>query len=868
MIRPGLKILLALILILVITAISLPFIIDPNDYKDEITQQVKQHTGRTLHIPGEIKLSLFPWLGLQLGEVKLENASGFQPAHFAQISEVDVRVQFWPLFKGNIQIGQVVLQGLILNLQRNADGHTNWDDLTKQAPTDAVDSKVPAPEKPEATPKSAPATSTEPPLAALAALSIEGVRVENANVHWIDKTTNQDIRIENIQLTLGAVSLTEKIPLELSFAFNSVEPAIQSQLHLSTNIQLDLEKQIYTLSQLVLTPDIRTEIVPGTVVKGKLSIDNLNADLSTQKMTMSGINSNFNYQLKEPVIAGQLTLATNVFMDLNKQQFALNKLTLQNTVTSDLIPGGKNQVQVNSAKIKLDLAKEKLNTENLNIETYNIKLQSRLRVNQLLSKPHYLVSLESNEFNLNELLNQLKLSQALPPMADKTALNKVKLGARIIGSMDEVLLKPMILQIDQSNLQGYASIKNFKQPEIRYQLVLNDIDVDRYLPPPSKDKPENKQNKNTPTPITNTSNNTDSTKRIATPATAAASAASTLPTELLRSLNIDGLLKVGNIKVMNLKASDIQLGTQAKQGQLKLNPIKANLYQGSFTGNAGLDVRKDTPILTATETLKGIQIGPLLKDFMGDDMVRGQADLSANIRAHSIDPVEIRQTLNGTTRFKITDGEIKDIDIEQIDKNLNEIDNDIKAIFSNLKNLSEVEKQLNRIKAKWKAVAGESTGKSTYFSRMSGSANIKNGLVRNQDLRTDFPYGRARGEGQINLVNETMDYTAFVKLTSKVKVKEGKTYEQLDRIPLKIYLQGPFSGLVPRPDFSGYIKEAGKHELKQVEARLKNKAKAKIAEEKQKAREKLEQEKKALEEKTKQQLEDKARDALKKLFKF
>ena len=75
--RLGLKIFAALILLLLIVVISLPFIIDPNQYKGQIISQVKKETGRELAIPGDIKLSLFPWLGVQLGEVSLGNAAGF-----------------------------------------------------------------------------------------------------------------------------------------------------------------------------------------------------------------------------------------------------------------------------------------------------------------------------------------------------------------------------------------------------------------------------------------------------------------------------------------------------------------------------------------------------------------------------------------------------------------------------------------------------------------------------------------------------------------------------------------------------------------------------------------------------------------------
>ena len=66
-----------LVTLIVITAVALPLLFDPNDYKPQITELVKEQTGRDLKIPGEIELSVFPWLGIKLGKVELSNAKGF-----------------------------------------------------------------------------------------------------------------------------------------------------------------------------------------------------------------------------------------------------------------------------------------------------------------------------------------------------------------------------------------------------------------------------------------------------------------------------------------------------------------------------------------------------------------------------------------------------------------------------------------------------------------------------------------------------------------------------------------------------------------------------------------------------------------------
>ena len=92
-----LKILLGTFSLLVIFAIGFAFIFNPNDYKDNIIKLVHDNTGRQLSIPGDISLSLFPWIGLSLGEVEISNAKGFTNKPFAKISHLQVRAKVLPL---------------------------------------------------------------------------------------------------------------------------------------------------------------------------------------------------------------------------------------------------------------------------------------------------------------------------------------------------------------------------------------------------------------------------------------------------------------------------------------------------------------------------------------------------------------------------------------------------------------------------------------------------------------------------------------------------------------------------------------------------------------------------------------------------
>ena len=65
------KISIVIILIIVIAVVGFAVVFNPNDYKEDIITLVKEKTGRELSVPGDIALSLFPWIGIDLGKIEI-----------------------------------------------------------------------------------------------------------------------------------------------------------------------------------------------------------------------------------------------------------------------------------------------------------------------------------------------------------------------------------------------------------------------------------------------------------------------------------------------------------------------------------------------------------------------------------------------------------------------------------------------------------------------------------------------------------------------------------------------------------------------------------------------------------------------------
>jgi len=181
-----------LVLLVGAGAAALVYLVDWNDFRDTIQNQTKKHTGRDLVIAGDLSPSVFPWLGVSIGGISLANAEGFGDAPFAQMGSADVKVELMPLLKKQINVRTVELQGLSVDLQRAADGTTNWDDLVKSGTvtttTEGGDEST--------------EVEIEGDTAAIAALAVGGITVTDANVSWKDAQGGTDAKLENFNLSL------------------------------------------------------------------------------------------------------------------------------------------------------------------------------------------------------------------------------------------------------------------------------------------------------------------------------------------------------------------------------------------------------------------------------------------------------------------------------------------------------------------------------------------------------------------------------------------------------------------------------------------------------------------------------------------
>ncbi|HYQ59514.1 MAG TPA: AsmA family protein, partial [Desulfatiglandales bacterium] len=340
--------------------------------------------------------------------------------------------------------------------------------------------------------------------------------------------------------------------------------------------------------------------------------------------------------------------------------------------------------------------------------------------------------------------------------SDPEALTKVALKAAVKGSPDRVSLSQGALDLDESKLNFSLDAKEFSKPDISFDLNLDKINVDRYLPPSSQ-KSAAKEEKGKAAPAA--SKKTDYAP--------------------LRKMVVNGTAKIGMLTAMGAKVEDVNVKISGKNGIIHVDPLTAKAYQGGVSAKTALDVRQDVPKTTVDFQTKGVQAGPLLRDVMKKDFLEGTANADASIQMEGDDPEVIKRTLDGKGQFLFTEGAIKGIDLAGMAR-------DAKAMVGLSKDVGQKPK--------------------TDFSELNAPFTITKGLVNTTATTMESPLLRVHAAGKANLVDESLDLRVETKLVGSLK-GQGDT-KQREGITVPILVTGTFSSPNFTPDMKGIAEKA------------------------------------------------------------
>ncbi|MCH6572566.1 MAG: AsmA family protein [Proteobacteria bacterium] len=653
----------AFIVLLVLVALSLPLLFDEDDLKQAIGEAVLEETGRELTIAGDLDFSVFPWLAVEVSNIRLGNAKGFSAEPFAEIGQASLGVRLLPLLKKKIEVGRVTLDDFVLNLSVRADGRNNWQDLleTEDTATESADAGA----------------------IGFDGRGIAGLAIRNALIDYQDESTGAHYTLSEFSLEAGAIGGNRPVPVDMAMRLDDVLAGRSAQVEASTVIDANLAKN----------------------------------------------------------------------------QFNFADLFVQVEIAAPDLPGGSQRMSLKVPKIRSDLDAQTLSANSFELSMMGLQLSGALAATGIIDETGYSGQLRISDFSPRELFTQLRMD--IPETADPDALTRARAELKFRGNSRSLTLSEIDMRLDQSQLSGELSVRNFDRPAIDFELSLDQIEVDRYLEPVSETTPQG-----LPLGETNIE----------------------LPVDMLEGLDIEGQFTIGSVLSAGMTFTDMVAGVTVKNKRLRLYPVSALFYGGTYSGDIRLDGSADLPVLSINEKIEGIQFAEMAADLFAGAPLSGTADGHARLSGEGRTSGQVSRRLAGDIGLAINDGAWEGTNIwYEIRKAL--------AIF------------------KRQAPPAPPAENRTVFSRMQATATVSEGVMTTNDLVAELPFLTLSGGGTIDLASSEIDLKLVAIVRNDPELLGDGLAKDIagERIPLKI--TGTLNDPGVQPDFVDLLKEKAKEKL-------------------------------------------------------
>ncbi len=595
------------LLLLIAALLAAPFFIDVNNYKTEIEQSIEDATGRKLSIGG-ISVSLFPWVGVQLDDVKLANRAGFSSHGFLAVQRLHIKLVLLPLLNKEVEIKQFEVVSPRVYLERHSNGETNWGDLI---PSDDVATEARVITVAAVTTEQQTGNSAAPLLAALKA---ESISLSDGEFIWADEGS-EPIVLSDLDLLLQDVQLERPVSVHIDGKLSGNAFNIDARIGPLGN----LEK--FDLARLPVQGQLRVEQVQLNPFKEFIAgWPEVMGDIAN---ATAGLTANLEFH-PDGMRMGEGTFSIDGAHNLG--------LNWKIELPSD------DQLEVRRASLAVD-GKDILAVKG--------------SVKALTTVPTYQLRLEGLP------VERVWLTAFVPDLdkmyADHPApWKQLKFDALVAGDSKHVDIRDLQLMLDGEFLQASGAVI-FEQPDIRLRITAKTIHLDPWLPQGEKQEGVAEANEQAGGVLL---------AGISMVGEARASEAAAVEPDLrfLKPWVITAKMRVNTMFMRGLEMKNFQAVVSGSDGQIDLNPLSFGLAGGKVVEQISLDVNAYPVSWKESANITGVQVGPLLKVLADMNMLEGTMEMNTSLRATGLTEAAV-SSLNGRGNVMLRNGKIRGFDI-------------------------------------------------------------------------------------------------------------------------------------------------------------------------------------------------------------
>ncbi len=457
----------------------------------------------------------------------------------------------------------------------------------------------------------------------------------------------------------------------------------------------------------------------------------------------------FNASSFEPQADARIEANGRLGYDAQTGKIVLTKSVVNLSATGKAVPGGKAEMAFSVANLDVDLTNQVLAAREFLLSAYGVEVVGTMTGKSFLDNPTLAGDLDIKPFDPKNTLGLLGI--AVPDTSDPDALSKLAAKLKFSYLPDSFEAPEVILSLDETSIEARVKVVGFAAPSYYLRARVDDIDLDRYLPPKKEGEAE-----------TETAAGEGEADVDGPPA------AEQGLIDLIRKLDVDADLNVDTLKASGLKMTDVRVRVVIKDGVLDISPANVSLYEGNISNTTRMDATGERLNTSTDLVVVGLEAGDMLRDFVGDKGFEGTTYIRTthSVTFTGLDEKTAMPSLNGALEFRILDGVFPGVDLNGF--------------------LGDSAKLQERRSDK---LIGRPDDR-TEFGEMAGSLTITNGIVDNRDLCLKAPHLRAGGEGRVDGVRKEVDYLITAMLIADAKGQGGVSCDDAYGIGMPVRVTG------------------------------------------------------------------------------
>ncbi len=520
-----LYVIIAILVVLIAAIAYIASTFNPNDYKQEVIDLVKKEKQRDLKLDGDISLTFWPKVGANLGKIAIseQNSSDL----FASVESAKVALSVMPLLKKQLVVDTIYIDGATANIIKRADGSTNYDDLAgKSDQSDDI--------------KDDEAANDSQAIQ----FNVQGINITNSAVNYIDETANARYTIKDFNMTSGHIALAEPVDIATDFHIEANQPALNAKVNVKGNFTADPETQHYVAKNLDAAIAGRVATLKDADIQANGSVD---ATLSTMNILVDGLTLN----AKGKMDGADLVVEVNApALEVLEEEVSSDEITLalQQAKASD---------QMNANLVIANMKGSPSAVTSSGISGEFTASQGARKVAGKFNSP-FKGNIKDLIFDLPKLAGNLDIKD--PTLPNGGVKGNFNIGLHTDVGQENVKTD-FALDTDITHLKGNAAVNGFKTPKIKFDLNAGTLNLNELI------------------------GSQPSTATAPAPAEQSTDASAQPDLSALKTLFLDGHVKIDSLLYDKHKLSGLNIGILADGKQLKLSDINVKLNDSKIKGN-------------------------------------------------------------------------------------------------------------------------------------------------------------------------------------------------------------------------------------------------------------------------------------------